>query len=334
MNLNELRPYLLYQFKSDAELIKAIEEISLKFTKERDKIGDYLKDPKLVSAYTAFYLLTNIPKLSEVMKWMPAEWITQLKSCDLIDLGSGPGTFSMAWKVFGGSGDYYQIETAPLMREQAKKIWEGFHQENLFQSARWNWKNDKEKFLLFGHSSNEMTVDEALDYIEKINPEHILFIEPGTKEFFPKMLAIRNYLLEKKFNILYPCPDALACPMQGTGDWCHQFIHIKQDSEIERISQMARKDRKLLPLTVQAFSKSFKYDNPSERLVRVMPETKFSFEWEICHHNQLENYQLMKRDLSKSETKELGSILAGIAIETDTIKILEKSKRVKLLALK
>ena len=71
MNLSEIMPHLLYQFKSESDLVKAIEEISLKFTKERSNIGDYLKDPRLVSAYTVFYLLTNIPKLEAVLKWLP-----------------------------------------------------------------------------------------------------------------------------------------------------------------------------------------------------------------------------------------------------------------------
>lgn len=334
MNLSSILPHLIYHFKSEADLIRAIEEISSKFTTERERIGDYLKDPKLVSAYTVFYLLTNIPKLKEVMKWMPEDWIKELRACDFIDLGAGPGTFSFAWKEFGGTGDFYQIELSPLMKEQGKKLWEGFHQEKLYQGSRWEWQTEKPKLLLFGHSANEMGPKIALEYIEKINPEHILFIEPGTKDFFPKMLEMRSSLLKKNYHVLYPCPNESQCPMNSGTDWCHQFIHVKQDSEIERISQMARKDRKLLPLTVHAYSRTFKTLNPEERIVRVLPETKFSFEWEVCQNNHLEHFQIMKRDLSKEETKNLGHVLSGTAIETEVVKTLEKEKRVKLIKLK
>lgn len=335
MNLSELQPYLLHQFKSESDLLKAIEEISVKFTKDRNKIGDYLKDPRLVSAYTAFYLLTNIPKLHEVLKWMPVEWIEELKKSDFIDLGAGPGTFSLAWKELGATGDFYQIELSQLMREQGKKIWEGFHKEKLFQGIKWEWKTERPKFLLFGHSANEMGAAAAIQYIEKINPDHILFIEPGTKDFFPVMLEIRNYLLNNNHSVLYPCPNALECPMKNSAeDWCHQFIQIKQDAEIERISQMARKDRKLLPLTVHAYSRSFKTTNPKERIVRVLPETKFSLEWEVCVDNVLEHYQVMQRDLSKQESKELSAVLAGNAVETEVVKTLERSKRVKVNLIK
>lgn len=334
MNLSSILPHLLHKFKSEAELIKAIEEISLKFTTNRERIGDYLKDPRLVSAYTVFYLLTNIPKLREVLKWMPESWIEELKTCDFVDLGAGPGTFSFAWKELGASGAFFQIELSSLMKEQGKKLWEGFHQEKLFQGSRWDWQTEKPKFLLFGHSANEMGTKVSIDYIEKINPDHILFIEPGTKDFFPKMLEIRTYLLEKKFNVLYPCPNELSCPMTNGKDWCHQFIQVKQDSEIERISQMAKKDRKLLPLTVHAYSRTFKATNPSERVVRVLPETKFSFEWEVCQNNHLEHFQIMKRDLSKQETKDLEQVLSGTAIESEVVKTLESSKRVKIIKLK
>ncbi|MCM2349171.1 MAG: small ribosomal subunit Rsm22 family protein [Bacteriovoracaceae bacterium] len=335
MKLSLILPHLIYKFKSEADLLKAIEEISLKFTKERDKIGDYLKDPRLVAAYTAFYLLTNIPKLEEVLKWMPLEWTSLLKECDFIDLGAGPGTFSLAWKNLGEiRGDFYQIEQSATMREQGLMLWKGFHQEKLFQSAKWDWKNERPKFLLFGHSANEMGNDQAIQYIEKINPEHVLFIEPGTKEFFPQMLKIRDHLLNRQYAVLYPCPHGGNCPMHQKDDWCHQFIQVEQDAEIERISQMARKDRKLLPLTVHAYSRTFKTTNPSERLVRVFPETKFSFEWEICHQNQLERYQIMKRDLSKSEVKELGSVLAGASLESELLKELDQYKRVKIIKIK
>lgn len=330
MKLSSLTPFLIHDFKSESDLIRAIAEISTKFTRDRENISDYLNDPRLVSAYAAFYLLTNIPKLEEVFKWLPAAWIEELKKYDLVDLGAGPGTFSLAWKELGGRGDFYQIETSGPMKEQGKKIWEGLYPDKLIQSSRWEGKSENPRFLIFGHSANEMGPEVAIRYIKEINPDHILFIEPGTKEFFPKMLSIRDRLLNDGFNVLYPCPKPLRCPMEGTSDWCHQFIHVKQDPEIERISQMAKLDRKLLPLTVHAYSRTFTYQNPEERLVRVLRETKFSYEWDVCHKNELRHYQLMKRDLSKQESKALSSILAGEGIQTEVIKNLDQSRRVKL----
>jgi ribosomal protein RSM22 (predicted rRNA methylase) len=297
-----------------------------------------MEDPRLVSAYVAFYLTTNIPKFEAVLRWMPPGWLRDLERSDLIDLGAGPGTFSIAFAEWCGplrSGDVFQIEKSKLMREQAKKIWAGLYPDKgAAFLEHWNEKNEKEKFLLFGHSANEMGPYEAVRYIEKINPDHILFLEPGTKDFFPQMLEIRQVLLRAGYNILFPCPNGLDCPMAASeSDWCHQFIQVAQSADVERLSQMAKKDRRLLPLTVHAFSRKRYEKTPAERLVRVLPETKFSFEWEVCVENRLKKYQLMKRPYDKSEQKSLSQVLAGASLETEVEKETEQSTRVRLLKL-
>ncbi len=156
-----------------------------------------------------------------------------------------------------------------------------------------------------------------------------LFIEPGTKDFFGKMLNIRRALLSSGWHVLYPCPEESECPMKGTENWCHQFVHVSHDPEVERLSQIMKLDRKLLPLTVQVFSKK-SYPRTSERLVRVYPETKFSFEWQVCHNNVLEDYQVMKRGMEKSTEKAVGRMLSGDGLNTVTEKELPGKKRVKL----
>jgi hypothetical protein len=329
LNLSSLYPHLIYSFRNEHELITAIEEISLKFTRDRENIDDYLKDPKLVSAYTAFYLLTNFPKLEAVLKWLPKNWIDLLMKSDFIDLGAGSGTFSLAFKSLGAQGDFYQIEKSSYMREQARKLWDAYYSDPIKQGERWAWTSDKSRFVLFGHSANEMEVSTVLSYIDSINPDHLLFIEPGTKDFFARMLTIRDELLNRGFHLLYPCPKEADCPLRNTKDWCHQFVELKHNPEVERLSQLVKKDRKLMPLTIQAFSKNYSEPLPQERIIRVFPETKFSHEWDVCRDNVLEHYQIMKRDISKADSKLIGSLLAGEAIRTTLVKDLNGSKRVK-----
>jgi hypothetical protein len=330
MQLFRLMPFLLYKFKSEHELIKAIEELSLKFTQKREKISDYLSDERLTSAYTAFYLTTNMPKLEAVFKWMPKAWIEQIRTGTFIDVGAGPGTFSLAFREWVDAPvKIMQIETSSVMREQAKRIWEG-----LYPDEKLLLKPEGEKFLFFGHSANEMGPEAALKYVKEYDPDHILFIEPGTKEFFPQMLEIREALFKVGFNILFPCPTADACPLKGSDtDWCHQFIQVKQGSDIERLSQLVKKDRRNLPLTVHAFSKTFSRVNPESRVIRVYPETKFSYEWETCELNHVEHYQIMKRGLNKDALTKLSEALAGSEVEIELEKVLEKTKRVKVKSL-
>lgn len=325
MKLAEIIPHLLYTFPHESDLIRAIEEISRKFTTDRSKIGDYLKDERLVSAYTAFYLATNLPKLAAIMKWMPEEWKENVKGRPLIDLGAGPGTFSLAWRELFGKSEFLQIENSEAMKKQARKLWDGnFPAEEMRHTGTLT-----NGILLFGHSANEMNPETAIHYIEKFSADDIIFIEPGTPEFFGKMLEIRSELIRSGWHVLYPCPKETECPMRGTSDWCHQFIHVTHDPEVERLSQIMRLDRKLLPLTVQVFSRR-EYKKTSERLVRVMPETKFSFEWQVCHDNNLENYQVMMRGMDKATEKKIGSMLAGEPLSTEVEKDVSGKKRVKL----
>jgi len=332
MNLGDCLSHLIYEFKNEHDLVKAIEEISKKFTTERNSIGDYLNDPRLVSAYTAFYLTTNYPKFEAVLPWLSDDFKEAIKNSTLIDLGAGPGTFSLAFAEWAqnSTSELYQVETSKLMREQGKKLWDAFFQtKKLVQLDQ--VREIPNSFVLFGHSANEMKAKKVLDYLQKINPDHILFIEPGTKDFFQEMLIIREELLKKNFHQLYPCPHDQECPLKNhLNDWCHQYIHVQHSPDVERLTQLVRKDRRVLPLTVAAFSKTIK--NKSQiRVVRTFPENKFSYEWQVCGAEKLDHYQVFKRGLSKKEQKILSEVSAGDAVTTQEIKQLEDKKRVEVL---
>ncbi len=332
MQFAKITPLLLHKFNSESELLKAIEELSFKFTQNRERISDYLSDPRLTSAYVAFYLTTNMPKFEAVLKWMPELWIEELKNSTFVDLGAGPGTFSIAFREWVGRPvDVIQIESSPLMKEQARLLWKGLYPgEDLKQTLESDIKNKENLFLLFGHSANEMGAEAALKYIRQLNPKHILFIEPGTKEFFPEMLKIRSELIKDGFEILFPCSTSLDCGLKNSQtDWCHQFVHVRHSEEVERITQMARRDRRLLPLTVQAFSRQT-FTKHKARIIRVFPETKFSFEWDVCEDNVIKHYQVMKRGLSKESLNNLSSALAGVSIEAEYEKMIENSVRVRV----
>jgi len=333
MQLSQISPYLIYEFKNESELIKAIEEISYKFTRQREHIQDYLNDRRLVAAYAAFYLTTNVEKLRPILKWLPNDFVSSLDKSYFIDIGSGPGTYSIALReLLNKPISIGQIETAALMREQAKKIWEGLYPgEELIQDLVPRHQHSNETFVLFGHSANEMGHEKVIKYLTEINPRHVLFIEPGTKAVFELMLKIRKSLIEMNYNILFPCPQSTECPLAGSNDWCHQYIEVRQDEQVERISQMAKKDRRRLPLTVMAFSKIISSELRSIRIIRTSPPTKFSFEWEACIDNKHVSLQVMKRGLSKIQNEKLENVMSGDQVEVTLEKELENYQRVKVL---
>lgn len=332
MEIKDCLPYLLHQFKSEQDVFDAIAEISAKFTTNRENISDYLHDERLVSAYTLYYLLTNIPKFEGVLKWLPAEFVNELKKSTFIDMGAGPGTFSFAFKNWSHSSKaIYQVELSEAMKKQARLLWNGFFTDSeLIQNIP--SQVDGPTVMFFGHSANEMGVETTLRYIERINPTHIVFLEPGTKDFFKKMLLIRDRLLLSTWNQVYPCSSNAQCPIKDKDDWCHQYIHHVHTDELERVGQKVGINRRFMSMTFQVFSNQNVFQTAKAKLMRVKDETKFSFEWVLCHNEQIYEVQVMKRGLNKAQIKELSQALAGRLIDYQIEKVLEQGKlRIKLL---
>lgn len=320
-------PHLLHEFASEADLVKAVGELSAAFTTDRGNIQKYLSDPRLVSAYTAFYLTTNIPKLEAVLSWLTPEFRSEILKCELIDVGAGPGTFSVAWKELGG-GESVMLETSKIMREQAARL--------LPKACFKIGAKEKPRLLLFGHSLNEMGVEAGLKYVNEAKPDYVWMIEPGTKEVFALALEFRRRMIRDGWHVRYPCLGMGECPMHGSEDWCHQYVDVRHDPEVERLTQLAQRDRRHLPLTVMMFERGpiAKRDENLARIVRTFPATKFSHEWQVCREENglvLERFQLPFKSYPKSEKKAVVALLAGSLIQFGTDKQLVDSRRIRLI---
>jgi len=340
MNLTQIQPYLLNNFKSEQDLVKSIQKLSENFTSNRDKINDYHEDEKLIAAYAAFYLTTNYPKFSYLIEYL-SSYKKLFQEYELIDIGVGPGTFIFA------IGDYFEwdlastfwgVETSHLMRKQAAKIREGLYADRDIEIVskldHIPKKADKKRMVIFTHSFNEMKQSEAMSYIEKLEADAVLFIEPGTKELFKSYVDFRDLIIAKGFNCHYPCATSLSCPMKDQDDWCHQYLKVSHNLEIERLTQITHKNRKWMPITLGLYLKETSYE-PSKnfgRIIRTFVETKFGFSWQVCNSkNEIFEVEVLKRHLSKSEIKSVGNFLSGQAIEFDIEKELADNKlRIKL----
>jgi len=99
LSVEDIRPHLLNSKLKESELIKLIDDMSMKFTVKRDKIQDYIINENAVSAYSAFYLPTNIPKLHFLLSKLKNETLDDIIKRPFIDFGCGPGTFSLAMSL-------------------------------------------------------------------------------------------------------------------------------------------------------------------------------------------------------------------------------------------
>ncbi len=314
-----------------------MEELSEAFTRDRVNLDKYLSDPRLVAAYTAFYLSTNFPKLEAVMRVLTPEYRQELlREWQLVDVGAGPGTFSLAWKNLGGQVPPGMVEGSALMREQAARLWEGLHGEKALFGAPAK-RSGQKRLLLFGHSFNEMGQARAMEYVKEHDPDMVWFVEPGTKEVFHGFLPMRDALLGAGWNQLYPCLSHAACPWHGSEkDWCHQILELRHAPDVERLTQLCHKDRRRQPVLVHMFKRGPLGPRSSQlaRLVRVHPETKFSYEWEVCRpaegRLELERFQVMKKDLPTEWRHDVDQLRAGDLASYETVKELPGARRVRL----
>lgn len=334
LTLSQLLPHLLFQFKSESDLVRAIDELSLIFNHERNRLADYGRDERLVSAYTAFYALTNIPKLEATLKWFSPSLIKEWEEIELVDIGAGPGTMSLAWmSLFPQTREIYQIEHSELMKKQSAKIFQELYPEVKlrFHGAP---KGARKRLALFGHSLNEMGSDVGLNFIRDLNPDYILFIEPGMLKVFPEMLKMRETLISSGHKILFPCLGQGSCPLKNNPEeWCHQYLHVKQNDEVERLTQLASKDRRHLPVTVHLYQKDeFSSQDQGARVFRILSESKFSYEMNVCVSENdkllIKHFQIFKKHYSKKVQKEIEQIHAGDLIDYEVEKELTEYTRV------
>jgi ribosomal protein RSM22 (predicted rRNA methylase) len=341
--LKQILENTLVENISESKLIKILNLISKGFTSDRDKISTYVNDREYVSAYTSFYLPTNIPKLSFLLDQLPDDFISNLKGSKIVDFGTGPGTFAFAFdEYFEGDIEVLGVDQSILMIEQAKKL-----NSNLYKNSNISFSTNlpdqlKNGTLFFGHSLNEMGAKNALKLIDDLGPKNIILIEPGTSSLFNEVLKLRKSLSVMKYSCVYPCASiSLRCPVEqkindGKVDWCHQVIRTTHDQEVERLSQLIKLDRKVMPLISHVYTLNKVEINKSARMIRFLRETKFSFDWEVCllEDSNLKTiqFEVVKKSLSKKEIKALQKISVGLEFDFEILKVLnEELYRVKLV---
>ncbi|MFA6236126.1 MAG: small ribosomal subunit Rsm22 family protein [Bacteriovorax sp.] len=334
LSFAEIKPHLLIPSITEHEMVKLITEMSVKFTKKREQITDYVFEHKHVSAYAGFYLPTNIPKLHFLLSKLPAAVLEDFKNRPFIDMGCGPGTFSLAWKKLMRTPAHVEmisVDSSQIMLDQATKIMKGFFPGEKFETHRKFNEEKSSSILFFGHSINEMGRQKAQDHIMTINPEYVIWIEPGTSELFKELVTLREIMLDH-YDVLYPCPSNTACP----NDWCHQVLRTTHEADIERLSQLVSLDRKVQPMAAHVYKRKSKTPIAPgiPTVIRYVQETKFSFEYEVCLFENGENknvvIEIQKKHLSREQEKHFKHSNVGDHIHFEVEKMIGEKLRVKL----
>lgn len=330
IDFQRFKSLLLNPKLDERQLAQRLEKISYFFTQKRENIGHYISEEDWVSAYTAFYFPTNLKKFDFLMDQLSTSILSDWSKLDFIDYGCGPGTYSFAFLTHFPhfSGSVFGVDKSAHMRKQAELIISDYFPEKKFETFDHlrSVPLINNRILFFGNSINEIGHHETLSIIKKADPQYVVWIEPGTKAFFETAKALREDLLANQYQILYPCLSQATCPMK-TDDWCHQVVRTTHSPEVERLGQMAKLDRKIMPMILHVYKKSSMRLSPEItpdqtiicRTIRFLNETKFSFIYQVCveeqQENQLIHVELMKKAMTKSQIKEFQQADLGIELK-------------------
>lgn len=340
IDLVDIEQCSTHKFSSEADLVKAITELNQLYVHQRQKLQANSLTPRLSSAYLHFYFPSNIPKLFKLLQLLPPNLIDEIGKVPWIDFGSGPATYTLAWYSWLRSQkkkfppEALLIESDMNMQAVANKVLDKYlSNEDITLVSDLSKKNILGGALFFGHSSNELSLDQLFQIIQQTDPKFIILLEPGTPEVFKKILELRSHLISHNYKIHYPCLQQGVCPMKQqtvAKNWCHQYLSLRFSSSVERLTQLVSLKRQHSAVLFHVYEKNAlsgaitTFLPPgSYRVVQGPMQTKGVWTWQVCTaEGKLEWLETLTRQYSKEqldllENKTPGTILSSITVQKE-----------------
>lgn len=228
----------------------------------------------------------------------------------ILDLGSGPGTASLAALNYAKSvKEITLIERSGTFLEAAKSFFNGSSIEintinrNLTDEIQQHSALPTADLVIASYSINELATESVPSLIERAwaaTNSLLVIVEPGTKAGFQNILRIRDQLIKLGAKILAPCAHSVACPMADTGKWCHFRVRFNR-SRLHKIVKDAVLSYEDEPFSFIAFSKSDQL-YPQERLTSYPRKEKGFIKAEICGFDgNLTERRFLKRNKDEYE---------------------------------
>ncbi len=234
-----------------------------------------LPSPEQRAAYLAVRLPANFAAVAEALRWTHQACSDEIGS--VLDLGSGPGTalwaavqeFPSIQSITGCERDPHFIDAARRLAAHADQpalraaAWIQGDLTTAIPEGSWD-------LVVCSYALNELREAQRAEFTRKAwarTAKLLVFIEPGTKQGFANILAVRTRLLAEGATLAAPCPNALACPMARNEDWCHFPARVERTADHRRLKDatLGHEDEKFSYI---AFSRSEIQQNADARIVR------------------------------------------------------------------
>ena len=224
-------------------LFEAVQELSLRFTRERQSLpSEYLDDPRFAAAYLSYFLPVNVSKVQVLLDELPLE--TDLAgqtdgTYSVLDLGSGPGTAGLAvldWMV-QRKGKDAKVSVVSVDRSQrtvadSVSLWDSYCREagvtratlkshvgdleSIRRGAVGNVIREGSPYdvVIIANCLNELFGDSAdpisrrTELVESLFPllqSHgsLMIIEPALRQISRELHQVRDHLLQSKICTVY-----------------------------------------------------------------------------------------------------------------------------------
>lgn len=244
---------------------KGLLELSGFFTEDREgaKLPNYFTTAKFRSSYFLYFFALQGAKFLTLFEKYPqaieAAFAHAKKTGTLriVDVGSGPGTASIAFLIFVLEKLASETKTAEgkkitlpfriqlewidhnetILKDGEQMLSELFEFLDEFEGsidlntqARPWWKHPKDfdfkaSLVLFGNVLNESNDDPRIynsglvPFLKNMDGAGILFVEPAFKSASQRISRIRDELMPHP--IWGPCLHQEKCPLAEGRDWCH-----------------------------------------------------------------------------------------------------------------
>lgn len=218
-----------------ATLKEAFQEMLRIYREERK---DFLSKDIHFFAYLVYRLPATYQALGFVLKELK-HLMGEEKIETVLDLGAGPGAsptlfhehFPTLQKVSLFEAEKTFISLSKECITQPKNVAVEWKQTDLYQEPI----EEKADVTLFSYVLNEIPLESAVKILERAyahTKKYLILIEQGSKEGFQRILAYRDFFIEKGANIIAPCPHANQCPRKEMerGHWCHFSTRLERSS--------------------------------------------------------------------------------------------------------
>ncbi len=260
--------------KQMAHLTDDIRALSHELTDERDerRVG-YMNEASRITAYVYYFVWWNLVRYTRLFAALPETAFDFLNTSYCLDIGSGPLTIPIAlWlarpELRKKKLTWYCMDLSQNSLAVGEDLFLAVASKVLINDSDVNsslWKiirikgamgtpvRNKISFVTSANMFNEIaqnTIESSedslasqwiktiLSYTEK--NAHIFIAEPGVPPSSRMLSLMRSKFLEKKMNVIYPCPHEGFCPMDGKnakhgGKWCHFAFKVETtDAEIPK----------------------------------------------------------------------------------------------------